>query len=137
MRAQRAVAEERSRIARELHDVVSHAISVTVLQARGARRTLDTDPETARRALDAIEQTNTAALGDMRRLLAVLRDTEPEGVDAATDDRAPQPSLEHLPAARRAGAGVRRARRAARSAGLPSRCRRASTSRRTGSSRRR
>ena len=96
VRAQRAVAEERSRIARELHDVVSHAISVTVLQARGARRTLDTDPEAARRALDAIEQTNTAALSDMRRLLAVLRDTEPEGVDGR-EDRAPQPSLEYLP----------------------------------------
>ena len=92
--AARAVAEERSRIARELHDVVSHAISVTVLQARGARRTLDTDPTTARRALDAIEQTNTAALGDMRRLLAVLRDTEPEGRSA--DDHSPQPSLAHL-----------------------------------------
>ena len=92
--AARAVAEERSRIARELHDVVSHAISVTVLQARGARATLDADPAAARRALDAIEQTNTAALGDMRRLLAVLRDTEPEGL--ATDDHAPQPSLAHL-----------------------------------------
>jgi signal transduction histidine kinase len=97
LRAQRAVAEERSRIARELHDVVSHAISVTVLQARGARRTLDTDPETARRALDAIEQTNTAALGDMRRLLAVLRDTEADGTGADDGDHAPQPSLEHLP----------------------------------------
>ncbi len=93
-RAARAVAEERSRIARELHDVVSHAISVTVLQARGARRTLETDPDAVRRALDAIEQTNAAALGDMRRLLAVLRDTEPEGL--VTDDHAPQPSLTHL-----------------------------------------
>ncbi|MFL6004424.1 MAG: sensor histidine kinase [Nocardioides sp.] len=92
--AARAVAEERSRIARELHDVVSHAISVTVLQARGARATLDANPTAARRALDAIEQTNTAALGDMRRLLAVLRDTEPEGL--AADDHAPQPSLAHL-----------------------------------------
>ena len=92
-RAARAVAEERSRIARELHDVVSHAISVTVLQARGARRTLDSDPAAARAALDAIEQTNTAALGDMRRLLAVLRDTEPDGRD---DAHAPQPSLAHL-----------------------------------------
>ena len=92
-RATRAVAEERSRIARELHDVVSHAISVTVLQARGARRSLGTDPEAARHALDAIEQTNTAALGDMRRLLAVLRDTEG---DRPGSDRTPLPSLAHV-----------------------------------------
>lgn len=92
--ARRAVTEERARIARELHDVVSHAISVTVLQARGARRTLGVDDQLVRRALDAIEQTNTAALGDMRRLLAVLRDTEDEpGVDHR---RAPQPSLANL-----------------------------------------
>ena len=94
-REARAVAEERARIARELHDVVSHAISVTVLQARGARRILDADPDAVRRALDAIEQTNASALGDMRRLLAVLRDTEPEGL--ITEDHAPQPSLRHLP----------------------------------------
>lgn len=93
--AARAVAEERSRIARELHDVVAHAISVTVLQARGARRALDSNPTAVRRALDAIEQTNTAALGDMRRLLAVLRDTEPGGM-TDSDDRGPQPSLAHL-----------------------------------------
>ena len=85
--AERAVIEERARIARELHDVVSHAISVTVLQARGARRSLDDDPVAAREALEAIEQTNAQALGDMRRLLAVLRDTE---ADTTT---APQPSL--------------------------------------------
>jgi signal transduction histidine kinase len=90
-REQRAIAAERARIARELHDVVSHAISVTVLQARGARRVLDADPEAARDALDAIERTNTAALGDMRRLLAVLRDTEE---DAA--EQAPQPTLARL-----------------------------------------
>ncbi len=97
-RERRAVAEERSRIARELHDVVSHAISVTVLQARGARRALAADPEAVREALDAIEQTNTAALGDMRRLLAVLRDTEPEPTSgtAGGPGREPQPSLEHL-----------------------------------------
>lgn len=97
-REQRAVAEERSRIARELHDVVSHAISVTVLQARGARRTLASDPDAVRRALDAIELTNTAALGDMRRLLAVLRDTEPDGAtaDGHGEGHAPQPSLDHL-----------------------------------------
>lgn len=92
----RAIAAERATIARELHDVVSHAISVTVLQARGARRLLGTDEATVRRALDAIEQTNTSALSDMRRLLAVLRDTDT--VEDAGDGHAPAPSLEHLPA---------------------------------------
>jgi signal transduction histidine kinase len=86
--------------ARELHDVVSHAISVTVLQARGARRTLGTDQPQVREALDAIEQTNTAALSDMRRLLVVLRDTEQDqGIGPGTTDmgeRVPQPSLAHL-----------------------------------------
>lgn len=88
-----AVARERARIARELHDVVSHAISVTVLQARGGRAMVGRDEDAVRRALDAIEQTNTAALSDMRRLLAVLRDT-----DSETDDgrAAPQPSLANL-----------------------------------------
>jgi signal transduction histidine kinase len=92
--ARRAVTEERSRIARELHDVVSHAISVTVLQARGARWQLGRSEEDVRRALDAIEQTNTAALGDMRRLLAVLRDTDSD----PTTPQQPQPSLQHLDA---------------------------------------
>jgi signal transduction histidine kinase len=90
--ARRAVTAERARIARELHDVVSHAISVTVLQARGGRRLLGVDDGAVRRALDAIEHTNTAALGDMRRLLAVLRDTE----DCEDSGLSPQPSLSRL-----------------------------------------
>ena len=91
-RARRAVADERARIARELHDVVSHAIAVTVLQARGARRTVGVDDAQVSSALDVIVDTNTAALGDMRRLLALLRDTE--GADDVTT--APQPSLLRL-----------------------------------------
>ncbi len=91
-RARKAVADERSRIARELHDVVSHAIAVTVLQARGARRTLGVDDAQVGEALDVIVDTNTAALGDMRRLLALLRDTEDNG-ELPTD---PQPSLLRL-----------------------------------------
>jgi signal transduction histidine kinase len=87
-----AVARERARIARELHDVVAHAISVTVVQARGGRAMLGRDEDAVRRALDAIEQTNTAALSDMRRLLAVLRDTD--GPDEGR--AAPQPSLANL-----------------------------------------
>ena len=91
--SEQAIARERARIARELHDVVSHAISVTVLQARGGRAMVGRDEEAVRRALDAIEQTNTAALSDMRRLLAVLRDTDSEGGDGRA---APQPSLANL-----------------------------------------
>lgn len=90
-RERRAVTAERSRIARELHDVVSHAIAVTVLQARGARKVLGTDEAGVRRALDAIDQTNTQALGDMRRLLALLRDTEDNPLTS------PQPTLDEIP----------------------------------------
>ena len=90
--ARRAVVAERARIARELHDVVSHAISVTVLQARGGRRWVGVDDAAVRRSLDAIERTNTAALGDMRRLLAVLHGSE----DATVDGLVPQPSLLRL-----------------------------------------
>jgi len=90
-RARAAVAEERARIARELHDVVAHAISVIVLQARGARHALADEPEDARRALDAIERTGSQALGEMRRLLEILR----AGDDATL---APAPSLAHLDA---------------------------------------
>jgi len=91
--SEQAIARERARIARELHDVVSHAISVTVLQARGGRAMIGRDEEAVRDALDAIEQTNTAALSDMRRLLAVLRDTD---LDAGGGRAAPQPSLANL-----------------------------------------
>jgi len=91
--SEQAIARERARIARELHDVVSHAISVTVLQARGGRAMIGRDEEAVRDALDAIEQTNTAALSDMRRLLAVLRDTDSEAGDGRA---APQPSLANL-----------------------------------------
>ena len=89
-RARAAVAEERTRIARELHDVVAHAISVVVLQARGGRRSLASEPEEARRALDAIEATASQALAEMRRLLGMLRaDDEAVGL-------APQPGVAGL-----------------------------------------
>jgi signal transduction histidine kinase len=91
-RARAAVAEERRRIARELHDVVAHAISVTVVQARGGRKVLDVDREQARTAFDSIERTGEQALGEMRRLLGMLREEDPNG------DRAPQPSLARLDA---------------------------------------
>ena len=90
--ARRAVADERARIARELHDVVSHAIAVTVLQARGGRRMVGRDDEQVRRALDASERTNTSALSDLRRLLSLLRETD--GSPGTRDE--PPPSLEQL-----------------------------------------
>lgn len=75
---------ERARIARELHDVVAHAIGVVLLQARGARRSLDADPAAARGALDAIEATSAEALGEMRRLVRVLREDLDGGGSAPT-----------------------------------------------------
>ncbi len=88
-RAIEAVAEERARIARELHDVVAHAISVIVLQARGGRRVLSSSPEEATTAFDAIERTGEQALDEMRRLLAMLRYDEEH-------DLTPQPGLHAL-----------------------------------------
>lgn len=88
-RARAAVAEERQRIARELHDVVAHAISVVIVQSRGGRRSLATEPEEARQAFDTIERTSTQALGEMRRLLGLLR----HGDDAPL---VPQPSLDRI-----------------------------------------
>lgn len=89
-RSRLAVAEERARIARELHDVVSHAISVTVLQARGGRKMLGVDDTEVLHALDAIEHTNAQALSDMRRLLFLLRETDDD------PGAGPQPSLAHM-----------------------------------------
>src|SRR3954453_20774785 len=82
-----AAAEERVRIARELHDVVAHSVSVMVVQVGGARGILDSEPETARKTLRSAEQTGRHALAEMRRMLGILR--------VADDGRglAPQPSL--------------------------------------------
>ena len=91
-KARAAVAEERVRIARELHDIVAHAISVIVLQARGGRRSLATDPTETHEALDTIEATGSEALAEMRRLLGMLRSHDEEIA------LAPQPSLRYLDA---------------------------------------
>jgi signal transduction histidine kinase len=85
-----ARAGERSRIARELHDVVAHNVSVIVVQADGASYALDTDPVRARQALTAISETGRTALGEMRRLLGVLR------ADDDVSVYAPQPGLAQL-----------------------------------------
>ena len=86
--ADQAVAEERRRIARELHDVVAHHVSVMGVLATGARRVLRRDPDAAEEALGTIEETGRSALREMRRLLTVLR-TEAE----PAADLVPQPGL--------------------------------------------
>ena len=90
--ARRAVGRERGRIARELHDIVAHHMSVMVVQAGGARRVLDTDPDQAREALASIETTGRQALSEMRLLLGVLRSDD----DAAGDGLGPQPGVKAL-----------------------------------------
>jgi signal transduction histidine kinase len=89
-RARTAVTEERARIARELHDVVGHSVSVMTVQASAVRRLLRPDQEREREALLIVEQTGREALAEMRRMVGVLR--RPEEAPAL----APQPSLEHL-----------------------------------------
>ncbi len=90
--AEEAAAEERSRIAGELHDVVAHAMSAMVVQAGGARRLAGKDPARSREAFAAVEETGREALTEIRRLLGVLRHQDDEIA------LAPQPSLRHLAA---------------------------------------
>ncbi|SDJ63164.1 Signal transduction histidine kinase [Nonomuraea jiangxiensis] len=89
--ARMAAAAERARIARELHDVVAHNVSVMVVQADGAGYALDSDPEEARQAVRNISKTGRAALAEMRRLVGVLR-----GDEAPSTDYTPQPGLGQL-----------------------------------------
>jgi signal transduction histidine kinase len=84
------VAAERERIARELHDVIAHSVSVMVVQAGAGERVLDGDPEQARAAFYSIRETGSEALEEMRRLLGLLRQKH----DALS--LAPQPSIARL-----------------------------------------
>jgi signal transduction histidine kinase len=93
--AAQAVALERLRIARELHDVVAHSVSVVAMHAGAGRLAVDTDRLAARTALTVIERTTRDALAEMRRLVTVLR--EDSGVDGASP-LAPTPGLGDLPA---------------------------------------
>jgi len=85
--ARRAVAEERSRIARELHDVVAHRVSMMTVQAGAAKTVAADDPAAALQAMEAVEQAGRQALGELRHLLGVLR------LDAEVDGLGPLPGL--------------------------------------------
>lgn len=99
---QRRADEERMRIARELHDVLAHSISVINVQAGVGLALLDTDPEQARTALTTIKSASKEALGEVRQVLDTMR-------TPGDAPRAPAPGLERLPelADQAAGAGLR------------------------------
>jgi signal transduction histidine kinase len=90
--ARLAIAQERARIARELHDAVAHSVSVMVVQAGAERLALRDEAESTREVLRSIEETGRQALAEMRRLLGMLREADDEST------LAPQPSLDHLEA---------------------------------------
>jgi signal transduction histidine kinase len=110
--ASSAVAEERLRIARELHDVVAHSMSVIAVQAGYGQYVIDTSPADAKDALGAIQATSRDALEEMRRMLGVLRQqdavTDGAGRDSAPAPLAPAPGLSDLDRLiqRTCGAGV-------------------------------
>ncbi len=86
--AAEAVAAERARIAREMHDVVSHSLAAIVMQSGGAANVLDSDPDRARQSLATIEATARRGLEEMRRMLGLLGETDAE--------LAPQPGLDRI-----------------------------------------
>jgi signal transduction histidine kinase len=90
--ATRRVEQERNRIARELHDVVAHSVSVMIIQAGAARRQVTSNPQQAIDVLCTIEETGREAMTEMRRVLGVLRSDEADRAEA----RSPQPSLTSL-----------------------------------------
>ncbi|GAA1681656.1 hypothetical protein GCM10009745_27340 [Kribbella yunnanensis] len=96
--ARRAVIDERLRISRELHDVVAHHISSIGVQAGGARRVMEKDPEAAKNALGVIEESSRTAVNEMRQLLGMLRAADPDLDVDAPDEKAPQAGADRLPA---------------------------------------
>ena len=81
--AEHAISEERLRIARELHDIVAHSVTIMVLHAAGAQRVLMSDPVRAGEALSTIEESGKQAMGELRRLLGVLRESDTQPGSAA------------------------------------------------------
>jgi signal transduction histidine kinase len=88
-----AVADERRRIAGELHDIVSHAVTVIVLQAGGASKIADTDLAQVKQSLKHIEATGKQAMAELRRLLGVLNASDPSPHSPGMSDLEPQPGL--------------------------------------------
>ena len=103
-RVQAAMEQEQARIAREVHDIVAHEMSVIVAQAAAARRVFGQQPQTAASALESIETLGRDGLDGLRRLMSLLR------TDPGSPDRTPQPALDGLPPlldqVRRAGVPV-------------------------------
>ncbi len=91
--AERAVIDERARIARDLHDVIAHNVSVMVVQASAGEEVFDEDPERARESLASVSSTGRAALAELRRLLGVIREKDDRAVEVSY---APQPGIEYL-----------------------------------------
>ena len=90
---------ERARIARELHDVVAHGLSVMVVQAAAGRQVLDRDPDGARRSLELIESSGRESLAEMRRVLGLLRsddDVDPDRTGSADERWRPSPGLDQI-----------------------------------------
>jgi signal transduction histidine kinase len=103
--AREAIAAERARIARELHDVVAHHVSVMVIQAGAAEATLPPDAEATRATLQAVRDSGREALTEMRHMLGVLREPASDAAgagaalsDSESDGRGPQPGLSQIPA---------------------------------------
>ena len=90
--ARNAISAERLRIARELHDIVAHSVTIMVLHAAGAKRVVDSDPTRAKDALTTIEESGQQAMGELRRLLELLRENEGEPSRSGS----PLPGLDQL-----------------------------------------
>ena len=102
--ARERVAEERTRIARELHDIVAHSVSVIVIQASAARRNLTTRPEAAEGLLENIERTGRQTMDELRQVLGVLRSDD--GAAPGSARAVPVPTIADLPTLVDAAAGL-------------------------------